>query len=106
MVLTLKVNLSEDGKWLMIDQNIAQAAKFAPLIERVHGAHHPELARVREITMQLQAASKGTSTSELFKELRTVTHNYAIPDDVCSAFEATYQALESADRQQVTVFDE
>ena len=85
----------------MTDHNIAQAAKFAPLIERVHGGHHPELTRVREITLQLHEASKGTSTSELFKELRIVTHNYAIPDDVCSAFEATYQALESADRQQV-----
>ena len=90
----------------MTDQNIAQAAKLAPIVERVHGAHHPELTRVREITLQLADASNGTSTSELFKELRTVTHKYAIPDDVCSAFEATYQALESADRQQVTVFDE
>ena len=85
----------------MTDQNMAQAAKLAPIIERVHGAHHPELTRVREITLQLHEASKGTSTSELFKELRTVTNNYAIPDDVCSAFEATYQALKSADKQQV-----
>ncbi|HMM82652.1 MAG TPA: hypothetical protein PJ998_05685 [Terrimesophilobacter sp.] len=84
----------------MTDQNIARAAQFAPLIERVHGAHHPELTRVREITMQLQQAGNATRTSALFNELRTVTRNYAIPDDVCGAFEATYQALESADRMQ------
>lgn len=85
----------------MTDQNIAHAAKLAPLIERVHGTHHPELTRVREITLQLHEASKGANTAELFEELRVVTDNYAIPDDVCSAFEATYQALESADKQQV-----
>lgn len=83
----------------MADQNIARAAQFAPIIERVHGAHHPELTRVREITLQLQQTDNPTHRSDLFTELRTVTDNYAIPDDVCEAFEATYQALERADRK-------
>ena len=82
----------------MTDQNIARAAELAPIVERVHGAHHPELTRVREITEQLSRTGRATGTAHLFEELRTVTDNYAIPADVCSAFEATYAALENADR--------
>lgn len=82
----------------MTDQNLARAAGFAPLIERVHGANHPELTRVREITLGLQQPGNDTRTAELFKELRALTQNYALPDDACEAFEATYQALERADR--------
>ena len=82
----------------MTDQNLARAAQFAPLIERVHGANHPELTRVREITLALQQPGNGARTTELFEELRTVTQNYALPDDACEAFETTYRALELADR--------
>jgi len=81
------------------DQNLARAAELASLIERVHGANHPELTRVREITLALQQSGNETRTVELFNELRTLTQNYALPDDACEAFEATYQALERADRQ-------
>nr|NLD40662.1 iron-sulfur cluster repair di-iron protein, ric [Actinomycetales bacterium] len=84
----------------MTDQNLARAAELAPLIERVHGENHPELTRVREITLALQEVGNGTRTVELFNELRTVTQDYALPDDACEAFEATYQALERADRQR------
>ncbi len=83
----------------MTDQDLARAAEFAPLIERVHGANHPELTRVREITLALQQPGNETRTVELFNELRTLTQNYALPDDACEAYEATYQALERADRQ-------
>lgn len=83
----------------MTDQHLARAAQFAPLIERVHGAGHPELTRVREITLALQQPGNDTATAELFEELRTLTQNYALPDDACEAFEATYQALERADKQ-------
>jgi len=81
------------------DQNLARAAELASLIERVHGATHPELTRVRQITLALQQSGNETRTIELFNELRTLTQNYALPDDACEAFEATYQALERADRQ-------
>lgn len=79
--------------------HLAQAAELAPLIERVHGPNHPELTRVREITLALQQPASATRTAELFEELRTLTGNYALPADACEAFQATYQALESADAQ-------
>lgn len=84
----------------MTNQSLKTAAQLAPLIERVHGAHHPELTRVREITQELQQPSNNaTRKSALFTELRSVTDNYAIPNDVCGAFEATYQALAQSDRE-------
>jgi len=83
----------------MTNRHTETAAHLAPIIERVHGAHHPELTRVREITEELQSSDDSTTTITLFQELRTVTENYAIPDGVCEAFEATYHALESADKQ-------
>lgn len=69
----------------------------AGFIERVHGEHHPELTRVREITEELQSLDNTTHTMVFFQELRTVTKNYAIPNDVCDAFETTYHAPERAD---------
>ncbi len=83
----------------MTDQDLARAVQFAPLIERVHGANHPELSRVREIALALQQSGNDTRTSDLFKDLRTLTQNYALPDDACEAFAATYRALERADRR-------
>ncbi|WP_203568406.1 hypothetical protein [Aestuariimicrobium ganziense] len=76
---------------------LAKALELAPIIERVHGEHHPELTRVREITELLSAP--GADVTALFSELRTVTSGYAIPDDVCETFEATYQALEQAEAE-------
>ena len=82
----------------MTDQNIAQAVEMAPLIERVHGENHPELTRVRELTLALPGADQ-LRRAELFEELRAVTQNYALPDDACEAYTTTYQSLEHADRE-------
>ena len=83
----------------MTNQNLRTAAQLAPIVERVHGGHHPELTRVREITHELQQSYSAARSPELFAELREVTDNYAIPPGVCGAFEATYQALEQFDRE-------
>lgn len=82
----------------MTNRHIEKAAQLAPIIERVHGKHHPEITRVRQIIEKLQSSDSTTKTMTLFQELRTVTENYAIPKDVCEAFEATYRALERADK--------
>ena len=85
---------------MMTSQYLTEAAEFAPLIERVHGEHHPELTRVRELTEKLQDAASPEAASELFAELRTVTANYTVPSDGCEAYQATYQALQRADGEQ------
>ncbi|MDJ1370909.1 iron-sulfur cluster repair di-iron protein, ric [Gulosibacter molinativorax] len=83
----------------MPSHSLKKAAQLAPIIERVHGEHHPELTRVREITQELQKTDNSARTSALFAELRAVTNNYAIPRGVCGGFEAAYQALEQSDRE-------
>lgn len=85
----------------MSDQALAKALELAPIIERVHGEHHPELTRVRELTEQVAAAGPEGDVKGLFAELRTVTSDYAIPNDVCETFVATYEALEQAEAELV-----
>ena len=77
--------------------HLATAAELAPLIERVHGANHPELTRVRELTEQITASTDTEATADLFRELREVTDGYTVPGDGCEAFAGTYAALRSAD---------
>lgn len=77
--------------------HVSTALQLAPVIERVHGAHHPELTRVRELTHRLSQTSDTAETAALLRELRAVTNNFAIPHDACEAFTATYTSLKAAD---------
>ncbi|GAA4896682.1 hypothetical protein GCM10025789_13120 [Tessaracoccus lubricantis] len=81
----------------MNSQALARSVELAPVIERVHGERHPELTRVRQITEQLAASAPGTDVGPLFAELRVVTGDYAIPDDVCETFVAVYESLARAE---------
>lgn len=75
------------------------ALEMTPLIERVHGENHPELTRVRELTEQIAASDDTTVTADAFRELRTVTNNYALPEDACEAYTAAYEALSAWDAE-------
>ncbi len=79
-------------------EHMSTALQLSPLIERVHGAHHPELTRVRELTQQLGGTSDDREKEEVFRELRIVTNSYTLPEDACEAYTATYNALESAEK--------
>lgn len=81
----------------MTDDNITLAADCAPIIENLHGADHPELTRVRELTQEIATEEGAARLSALFAELRTVTNGYAVPDDACEAYKMTYRALETAE---------
>lgn len=81
----------------MTDDNITLALDCAPIIENLHGADHPELTRVRELTQEIAGADDAEQLSILFGELRTVTADYAVPDGACHAYTMTYQALEAAE---------
>lgn len=79
----------------MTSPALTKALELAPIIERVHGAHHPELTRVRELTESL--AQDGADTDAVFRELREVTADFAIPDDVCETFVSVYESLEQVE---------
>ena len=76
---------------------------YVPVVAKVHGGTHPEFHEVRrvfdEMNKKLKAA--GTDKAELaeeFAELRTITNNYAVPEDTCESYEAVYKMLEEWDQ--------
>lgn len=78
-------------------ENLATAAQLVPILVRVHGANHPELTQVRDLTLELTQSTGREATSGLFAQLRDVTKNYTVPSDGCEAYVSTYEALRAAD---------
>lgn len=75
---------------------IRELDKILPVVERVHGDHHPELHDVA----RLYTALKQEPAAEVFAELRRVTGNYTVPADACPTFEKTYRDLAFLDGEQ------
>lgn len=76
---------------------------YTTAITRAHGAHHPEVFEVRAVYTTIQDKIKATGMEPVvldqeFAQLRRITHDYVIPDDVCETFAATYHMLAKADR--------
>ncbi len=69
--------------------------KILPVVERVHGDHHPELHRVAQLYAQLRNAPG----AELFAQLREASGNYAVPADACPTYEKTYRLLEELENE-------
>ncbi len=75
---------------------------YVPVVERVHGQSHPEFYEVRKIYDRLidKIRNAGAEQAELakeFEELRKVTNNYVVPEDVCESYEAVYNMLKDLD---------
>lgn len=77
---------------------LAQAVRLAPVVEKVHGAHHPELTHVREITQAIAGTTDDARLAEYYSELRTITDNYTVPEDACEGFESHYRALQESEQ--------
>lgn len=77
--------------------------KFVPIVERVHGKHHPEFYEVRKLFNSIidkvkEAGSERPELKEEFTKLREITDNYAVPGDVCESYEAVYNMLSQVDK--------
>lgn len=73
--------------------------QYVPVVDRVHGAHHPEFHDVRRIFDLLVKKIK-TNQPDLkveFAQLRQTTQNYTVPGDVCETYEAVYLMLKELD---------
>lgn len=79
----------------MNEETILTLNKILPVVDRVHGEHHPELHQVLALYEEL----KQSPSKELFQKLREVTANYAVPADACQTYEKTYQLLQSLDQE-------
>lgn len=71
--------------------------QYVPVVDRVHGEHHPEFHEVRRIFVEIyEKTNAETESPDLFEEftrLREITQNYAVPEDVCETYEAVYDML-------------
>ena len=83
--------------------HLEKLALYMPIVEKVHGKHHPEFHEVRElaegIIRKAKAAGKERpGLQEEFARLREITGNYLVPGDVCESYEAVYRMLSDLDR--------
>lgn len=85
------------------ERNFKTLEQYVPIVDRVHGASHPEFHDVRRVfeEINLKAKKSGANNPELdtkFKQLREITDNYTVPDDVCESYEAVYNMLAELDK--------
>ena len=89
----------------VVEELMPTLEQYVPVVDRVHGAHHPEFHQVRAVFDTIFAKIKASSTPDLneeFTQLRTITDNYVIPDDVCESYEAVYDMLKTLDTAYLT----
>lgn len=72
--------------------------QYVPVVDRVHGPHHPEFHEVRSLFDAILKKTKVSNSvkpdlNEEFTQLRKITQDYTIPGDVCETFEAVYMML-------------
>lgn len=85
------------------DNNFKRLEQYIPIVDRVHGGSHPEFHDVRKIfgTIIKKSKEAGTGRPELaeeFSQLRQITDNYKVPEDVCESYEAVYKMIEEVDK--------
>ena len=84
------------------DKYIKRLEQFVPVVDRVHGEHHPEFHEVRRVFEEMNKKIKETGAEKPdlyneFKQLREITDNYTVPEDVCETYEAVYNMLAELD---------
>lgn len=78
-----------------LTENKDQLDTFTSAITRAHGKNHPEVFEVRDIFVNIEQkiAHGDENLTADFNRLTDVTNNFAIPNDVCPVFQATYRML-------------
>ncbi|MFC6176701.1 iron-sulfur cluster repair di-iron protein, ric [Companilactobacillus huachuanensis] len=81
-----------------LDEHHDKLDFYTRAITNAHGQNHPEVFDVRQQYVKLCLdAGNDRNLDGNFTKLRQTTKNYAIPEDVCPVFEATYHMLKTAD---------
>lgn len=73
---------------------------FIPVVTRVHGNNHNEIREVGLVFDDIKKKVTEVANPQLdneFKQLREITNQYTIPNDVCESYEAVYNMLEEVD---------
>ncbi|MCF0110201.1 MAG: iron-sulfur cluster repair di-iron protein, ric [Erysipelotrichaceae bacterium] len=79
-----------------MEERIAQLDKILPVVVRVHGDNHPELAEVGTLYKALREAwdnKDEAAAKKCLGELEKVTEGFSVPADACPTYEKTYRLL-------------
>ena len=84
------------------ERNLKLLETYVPVVDRVHGEHHPEFHEVRRLFEEVGAKLSQTDTEKPdlageFARLREITDGYSVPDDVCESYAAVYHMLAELD---------
>lgn len=81
------------------EEHVKLLKLYTPILARVHGPNHPELAEVNELVKSLtdKIEKKDAELTEEFGKLREVSGNYEVPSDGCETYEAVYTMLSELD---------
>lgn len=85
------------------ERNFERLEQFTPIVDRVHGENHPEFHEVKDLWEAIYEKTQATdmekpNLDKEFTQLRAITDNYTVPNDVCESYEAVYNMLEEVDK--------
>lgn len=85
------------------ERNLKILEQYVPIVDRVHGANHPEFHDVRKVFEEINLKIKKAEANKAildkeFQLLRKITNNYTLPNDVCESYEAVYNMLGELDK--------
>lgn len=77
--------------------------QYIPVVSKVHGKNHPEFFQVENNFNSLyekltNEQFQDAPLDEEFKNLREITNNYTVPEDVCESYEEVYNLSEKLDK--------
>lgn len=83
----------------VVQDNWEKLSAYVPIVDRVHGPSHPEFHEVKRLFECLsdKLSSGRDELDREFDQLRQVTDNYRVPEDVCESYQAVYEMLAEAD---------
>lgn len=86
----------------VVDETFETLDLYTTAITRAHGKNHPEAFEVRELfelmNKKVKEAGNGKPNLEAeFNQLRAITDDYKIPEDVCETYAGVYHMLKEAD---------
>lgn len=87
----------------LVKNYFEKLALYTSAITRAHGESHAEAFEVRELFETISEKVKGAGETKPdlhaeFSQLRNVTDNYTIPNDVCETYAGTYELLSELDK--------
>ena len=81
---------------------VQELDKILPVVVRVHGENHSELAEVGELYTKFREAmdaDRSEEAKEYMQQLRKVSKDFEVPSDACPTYAKTYADLLALEQQ-------